>query len=310
MVLHCCRNATSHDDVVPANPSLIRAAIAVGLVVSSCSKRPDWTDADWRPGTPAQRIVAGSVLSAESLLEVMPKERLVGVHTFAADARYSLVADQAASLPLLGASPEQLLSVRPDLVLVDAFTRSETVALLASADVPVIRTKDPHSFEDIDANLRLLGRVTHLDGEVEKIIADTQSKVDEIRAAGQDLGDWRLLSLDGALHTYGEGSLFGLMAITAGARNVAAEEGVGPFRKLDIEEVLAWSPDALVLSGMPPANGELPEWVTQCPGLDLLPCVAKGRILYVPGRLLITTSHRLVDSVDHIQRQLLKWGKP
>lgn len=310
MVLHCCRNATSHDVVVSANPSLISAAIAVGLVVSSCSKRPDWTRADWRPDTPAQRIVAGSVLAAESLLEVMPKERLVGVHTFAADARYSLVADLAASLPLLGASPEQLLSVRPDLVLVDAFTRSETLALLASAEVPVVRTTDPHSFEDIDANLRLLGRVTHLDAEVEKIIADSQSKISEIRAAGQDIGDWRLLSLDGALHTYGEGSLFGLMAITAGARNVAAEEGVGPFRKLDIEEVLAWSPDALVLSGMPPANGELPEWVTQCPGLDLLPCIAKGRILYVPGRLLITTSHRLVSSVDHIQRQLLKWGKP
>ena len=249
-------------------------------------------------------------MAVESLLEVIPRERLVGVHTIAADARYSLVADLAKGLPLLGASPEQLLSARPDLVLVDAFTRAETLALLAAANVPVVRTRDPHSFEDIEANLRLLGRVTHLDAEVEQIIAATKTKLAAIYRVGQDLHEWRLLSLDGALHTYGEGSLFDVMTRTAGARNLASERGVGAFRKLDIEEVLAWRPDALVLSGEPPADGKLPEWVTQCPGLELLPCVAAGRILYVPGRLLITTSHRLADSAAFVQQQLIKWGKP
>lgn len=292
------------------NSFLLCAALTVGLGAVSCSKERVWDAADWRPQQPAERIVAGSVLSAESLLGVIPHERLVGVHTIAADTRYSLVADQAKSLPSLGASPEQLLSVRPDLVLVDAFTRAETLALLAAANVPVVRTRDPHSFEDIEANLRLLGRVTHLDQEVEQIIAATTDKLAAIRLAGKDLYEWRLLSLDGALHTYGGGSLFDVMTRTAGARNLAAEQGVGAFRKLDIEEVLAWRPDALVLSGEPPPGGGLPEWVKQCPGLDLLPCVAAGRILYVPARLLITTSHRLVDSAAFVQKQLLEWGKP
>lgn len=292
------------------NSFLLCASLAVGLGAVSCSKEHVWDAADWRPQQPAQRIVAGSVLAVESLLEVISHERLVGVHTIAADTRYSLVAEQAKTLPLLGASPEQLLSVRPDLVLVDAFTRAETLALLAAANVPVVRTRDPHSFEDIEANLRLLGRVTHLDQEAEQIIAATTEKLEAIRLAGKDLEGWRLLSLDGALHTYGEGSLFDVMTRTAGARNLAAEQGVGSFRKLDIEEVLAWRPDALVLSGEPPAGGGLPEWVKQCPGLDLLPCVAAGRILYVPARLLITTSHRLVDSAAFVQKQLVEWGKP
>tara|TARA_R110002096_G_scaffold71981_18_gene171696 strand:- start:3251 stop:4138 length:888 start_codon:yes stop_codon:yes gene_type:complete len=295
---------------VSTNSFLLHAVLAAGLCAASCSEEPVWQAPDWRPQQPAQRIVAGSVLAVESLLEVIPHERLVGVHTIAADARYSLVADQAKDLPLLGASPEQLLSVRPDLVLVDAFTRVETLALLAAADVPVVRTHDPHSFEDIETNLRLLGRVTHLDAEVEQLIAKLTKKLEAVRQAGKYLSGWRLLSLDGALHTYGEGSLFDVMTRTAGARNLASERGVGAFRKLDIEEVLAWRPDALVLSGEPPPDGKLPEWVMQCPGLELLPCVAAGRILYVPGRLLITTSHRLVDSAAFVQQQLIKWGKP
>jgi ABC-type Fe3+-hydroxamate transport system substrate-binding protein len=296
--------------VVSTNSSLVCVALAVGFCAVSCSKERVWEAAGWRPQQPAQRIVAGSVLAVESLLEVIPHKRLVGVHKIAADARYSLVADQAKGLPLLGASPEQLLSVRPDLVLVDAFTRAETLALLAAANVPVVRTHDPHSFEDIEANLRLLGRVTHLADEVEQIIAASTTKLEVVRQAGKDLSEWRVLSLDGAMHTYGEGSLFDVMTRTAGARNLAAEHGVGAFRKLDIEEVLAWRPDALVLSGEAPADGALPEWVTQCPGLDLLPCVAAGRIIYVPSRLLITTSHRLVDSAAFVQQQLIEWGKP
>jgi iron complex transport system substrate-binding protein len=296
--------------VVLLRPALNYAVLAACFALAACGKEPPWNAPDWRPATPAQRIVAGSVLAVESLLEVIDHDRLVGAHTFAADERYSLVANMAKDLPLLGASPEQLLSVRPDLVLVDAFTRAETLALLGAANVPVVRTRDPHSFEDIEANLRLLGRVTHLDQEVEQIIAATTEKLEAIRLAGKDLQEWRVLSLDGALHTYGEGSLFDVITRTAGARNLAAERGVGAFRKLDIEEVLAWRPDALVLSGEPPQDGAVPTWVTQCPGLELLPCVAAGRILYVPSRLLITTSHRLVDSAAFVQKQLLEWGKP
>ena len=59
------------------------------------------------------------MLAAESLLSVLPRERIAGVHAFAADAGFSLVAEQAQGLPLLAAGPEHLLSARPDLVLVD-----------------------------------------------------------------------------------------------------------------------------------------------------------------------------------------------
>lgn len=249
-------------------------------------------------------------MAAESLLEVIPRSRLAAVHAIAADARYSLVAELARDLPQVGATPEQLLSLGPDLVLVDAYTQAETLALLGAASVPVIRTADPHSFDDIVANLRTLGRVTHLEAAAEEIIARTQRKLATVRAAGKPLRDWRLLSLDGAMHTYGSGSLFDVIVKTAGARNVAAENGVGPFRKLDIEEVLAWRPDAIVLSGDAPQTGGLPEWVAQCPGLPLAASIKKGRILYVPARLLITTSHRLVDSAEFVQRKLLQWGKP
>lgn len=291
-------------------PVLILTALSVGLCLPSCSEGHAWDQPGWRPPEPSQRIVLASVLAAESLIEVLPRERLAGAHEFAADPSYSLVAELAKGLPLLGATPEELLNVRPDLVVVDAYTRSETLALLAAAGVPVVRTLDPHNFQDIEANLRLLGRVTHLQEEVDGIVTRMRQELAAVETAGKDLLEWRLLSLDGALHTHGEGSLFDAITKAAGSRNLAAEHGVAAFRKLDIEEVLAWRPDAIVLSGQPDAGDVIPDWMKQCPGMDQLPCVKSGRLLFVPGPLLSTTSHHLVDAVASIQRQLRAWGKP
>jgi iron complex transport system substrate-binding protein len=282
--------------------------VALLAALAGCADGQPWQEAGWRPASPPQRVVAGSVLAAESLLGVLPASRLAGAHAFAADPGYSLVADRARGVPLVGATPEALLSVSPDLVLADAYTRAETLALLGAAGVPVVRTKDPHSFADIEDNLRTLGRVTHLDRELDAVIEDMRSRLAQVERDGAALPRWRLLSLDGALHTYGEGSLFDAVARAAGATNVAAERGVGAFRKLDVEEVLAWRPDALVLVGEPGQGA--PEWMAQLPGLELLPCVQQRRLLFVPGSLLSTTSHHLVDAAAFVQRQLREWRSP
>lgn len=283
----------------------VAAALAT---LASCADPQPWHAPDWRPASPPARVVAGSVLAAETLLGLLPRERLAAAHAFAADPGYSLVAERAHGLTLVGATPEQLLSVDPDLVLVDAYTRAETLALLAAAGVPVVRTIDPHGFDDIEANLRTIARVTHLEAEIEPVVAAMRQRLRAVEAAGERLAPWRLLGLDGALHTYGEGSLFDAVARVAGATNVARERGVRAFRKLDIEEVLAWRPDAIVLAGTPGRG--VPEWIQQYPGLDLLPCVQKGRLLFVPGPLLSTTSHHLVEAAAFVQRQLQEWGTP
>lgn len=101
--------------------------------LAACARPAPWAAVDWRPANAPQRIVAASLLATEVLLEILPRERLAGVHVLAADPRFSLVAGDVQGLPLVGADAEQLLAVRPDLVLCDAYTRPETLALLSSA---------------------------------------------------------------------------------------------------------------------------------------------------------------------------------
>lgn len=265
-----------------------------------------------RPATPPVRIVAGSVLAAETLLAIAPRERIAAVHTLAKDTRYSLVAADLTAVPAVGAEPEQLLSARPDLVIIDAFTGAETVAILESAGVPVLRTANPTNFDVILDNIRLIGDACHLESAATALVARTEARLDALAERGQDLGGFALMSLDGAFHTYGRDSLFDAVVRAAGARNLAAEKGAGPFRKLSLEAVLAWRPEVLVLGSAAdvrttPVN-EAPAWLTQSAGLALLPAVQRDRLLFVPSAMLADTSHHAVDAVAHIQAQLLEWG--
>ncbi|MBM4063155.1 MAG: ABC transporter substrate-binding protein [Planctomycetes bacterium] len=295
---------------MPRVRSLRAPASAALLAAAACGAGSTAGPDDLRPAAPPQRIVAGSLLAAEVLLELAPRRRLAGVHSLAADPHFSLVAAEASGLPLVGAEPEQLLAARPDLVVVDAFTRPETVAILRSAGVPILRTAPAASFADVAANVLRIGRACHLDDAAEGMAKRLHERVDEVRAAGAGLAAWRVCSLDGALHTYGQGSLFDAVVTTAGATHLAAQRGVGPFRKLDVEALLAWQPDALVIGCRPGGEQHERAWLRQVHGLQHLACVQKDRLVFVPGPLLGATSPRLVEAAVLLQERLRAWGKP
>ena len=291
-------------------PGFLFACSAV-LAVGACRPARPWQAVDWRPATPPQRIVAASVFATEVLLAIAPRERIAAVHVLAADARYSLVTAAAQGLPLAGADPEQLLAARPDLVVCDAFTRPETLALLAAADVPVVMTADPATFDDVAANIARVGRWCHLEDAAARVVQDMTARLRQLARRAPEVASWRVMSLDGALHSYGRPSLFDAVVAAAGAQNLAAARGVGPFRKLDLETVLSWRADALVLgaSGDEPGSA-VPAWLRQTPGLPLLPAVQRQRLVRIHGPLLGTTSHHLVAAAEALQQQLLQWGRP
>ena len=292
----------------PAIPAAF--AIAFGLLNAACRDEAAWEAPDWRPERVPQRIVAASVLATEVLLEIAPRERIVGVHYLAADPTFSLVAADAKGLPLLGAEPEQLLACGPDLVICDPFTKPETLALLASASVPVITPRNPGTFDDIAANVLRIGAVCHLDEPAAQLVASMRHRLAALAERASELADWRVCNIAAGMHVHGRGSLFDAVVMAAGARNVASERGAGPFRKLDVEALLGWNPDAVVISGSPAEPAALPEWLQQVPGMALLPCVARRRVVRIPGPSLGTTSHRLVEAAEQLQVTLRGWGRP
>ncbi|MEC7583365.1 MAG: ABC transporter substrate-binding protein [Planctomycetota bacterium] len=254
-------------------------------------------------GRVAERIVAASVSSAEILLGLVPHQRIAAVHYLVADPVFSTVANEVGGIKTIGASPEQILSVRPDLVLTDEYTSAVTQRLLGTIGVPLLRIDAPRNFDDVARNLELVG--ARVGGE-----AQANAQASRLRARIQELGDeratvssWRIMNLNGDLDTYGRDSLFDAAVNLAGARNIPADRGADAYLKLDIETVMAWRPDALVVASEP-------TWIESDPVLSLLPCVQRKRYIRVSSALLSCQSSRAVELAARIQEQLRAWGNP
>lgn len=256
------------------------------------------------------RVVAASVLSAEVLLEIAPRERVAAVLGLATDARYSECAAAAATVPTTGADPEQLIAQRPDLVIVDEFSRAEVPLLLRAAGIAVVRTSPASDYDGVADNVRRIGWAIGCDAAAEQLAASMAARLAALAAAAAAVADWRVMNLNGDLDTYGAHSLLDAAVRAAGARHLPAERGVGGYQKLDVETVLAWRPDALIIGVEPGADEAFATWLRQHPGLGLLPCVQRGRILYMPNSLLGATSHHAVGIAERIQLQLRAWGRP
>jgi ABC-type Fe3+-hydroxamate transport system substrate-binding protein len=74
--------------------------------------------------------------------------------------------------------------------------------------------------------------------------------------------------------------------------------------------VLAWRPDALLVSVVPGEEDSTRARLQQDRGLRLLPCVQQQHIVFVPAALLASTSHLVVGVSEQLQAQLRTWGHP
>ena len=205
------------------------------------------------------------------------------------------------------AESEQLIAARPDLVVIDEFTLADTAILLRSFGIPVVRTRPVACFDDVAANIRLLGFATGADKEAEALCERMFARRESIREAGKSLGAWRVMNCNGALDTYGARSLLDDAVRIAGASHLPADHGVGGYCKLDVETVLGWRPDALLVSV---GDNDDAAWVGQHPGLRLLPCVQRGRVARIPASLLSSTSHHAIEVAALLQQTLVAWEKP
>ena len=107
-----------------------------------------------------------------------------------------------------------------------------------------------------------------------------------------------MLLLQRGRYTAGKDTLFDELLTAAGGRNVAAEAGFSGHVPLSFEQVLSLDPDVLLYCGYRAdararSLAEIAS-LAQHPALAHLSAVRNGKVLTVPPRILMTTSHHVV----------------
>lgn len=194
---------------------------------------------------PPQRAISTNLCADQLVLGLLPRARIAAVSPLAADPSLSAAADKARGLPVVTPSAEDVIRLRPDLVVAGSFRERKAAEIVARQGIAVHRLPAPDSLAATYAMIRALAARLEVPDAGEAMITDLTRNLAEARtttAPGRTALIWRPNG-----YTSGPQSISGEILSAVGFRNLAADLGVTRGGTLSVEAVLAAKPDVLVL---------------------------------------------------------------
>lgn len=211
-----------------------------------------------------QRIVSMNLCADELVLRLAAPDTVRSVTWLARDPLISNVARQAQAVPVNRGLAEEIVPLRPDLVIAGVYTTRTTVAFLKRLQVPVLELEVPQTLpaalQQIRQVAQALGRheqgeamVAQMEAEIARVEAELRQR-DASPQASSPKPVAAVYSPNG--FTVGEGSIVHDLLTRAGLRNLAAERRIDNYGRLPLELLLMAQPDLLIMNAgtdRPPA---------------------------------------------------------
>ncbi|MCZ6609490.1 MAG: ABC transporter substrate-binding protein [Alphaproteobacteria bacterium] len=233
-----------------------------------------------------RRIASLNVCTDQLLLLLGLRARLVSVTFLAADPSSSAMPEAVRGLNLNRGRAEEILPLRPDLVLAGSTAATPTVQLLRRLGHRVVVVPLATKLDDIPRNIETVARATGEEARGRKLIAEFRNELKRITAghAAARKGPKPSAMLFGPNGvTSGAHSLAGAVIRAAGFTNSMAALGLAGVGRVPLETVLASRPRLLILSSLKRAHPSLASGLLAHPAL--------GRVF--AGRAVIRIHHHV-----------------
>ncbi len=204
-----------------------------------------------------RRVVSINLCTDQLVLALADRAQIAGLGRFARHAEMSLLAREAAAVPSLRGTAEEVLRLEPDLVLAGAFSGRATRAVLTSQGVRLETFAPPRSFAEAKAEIV---RAAALLGHPERgglLVAEIDAAAavaSEGTAKGKPALKALLVQRRGFVS--GRQTLVSAAVEATGLVNAAGSLGVSSVAHAPLETILKLRPDVLILEALGDARDQ------------------------------------------------------
>ncbi|MBM3568280.1 MAG: ABC transporter substrate-binding protein [Alphaproteobacteria bacterium] len=192
------------------------------------------------------RVVSINLCTDQLAVLLAHPNQLLSVSWLARDRALSPVHDRLAGIAINHAQVEDVLPLRPDLVLAGRFAARQTQAVLARLGFRVIALDIPTSLDQALAAVESVGRALDNFPAAEALVHDLRARLAALPPLPPDPPLAAVLEPRGV--TVGPGTLFDDVLRRAGYSNLAARLGLGAYGELPLEIVIKHRPAALIVT--------------------------------------------------------------
>lgn len=250
-------------------------------------------------------IVSGTLATDEMLLSMIDPSRLMAVTANATDPTQSNVVDTAKTIgtqlktPL---DPEQVIALKPDLVLLASYTDAGALKQLKDAGLPIFLFANFNSIKDIENNVTLLGQAVGAEPQAAQIVNSMETRLKAVADAVQPVTTKLSViyySPDG--YSDGAGSTIDEVIARAGGINAVTAGGIkDAYPQLSDEFVVKADPDVILLSGF---NSYAPGFVDKFktnPNFKTLKAITNGHVYVANDAHVASISQYIVNGVEDV----------
>lgn len=205
-----------------------------------------------QPHTPQTPLAPESIVSLNPcldaiLVEIAAPDQIAALSHYSRDPRSTSIEPQvAARYNYVGASAEEVLAIKPDLVLASSFLDPASLAAMERAGLRVASFGSPRNLAQSADQVREIARLTGQETAGDALITRMQAGRNPADLAGQPVS--ALLWQPGQI-VPGEATLIGELMREAGLVSHSAQQGLEQADYVSLESVLADPPDLLLVAG-------------------------------------------------------------
>lgn len=262
-----------------------------------------------------RRIVCIAPSNTEILYALGAEDRIVGV------SRYCDFPAAARDLPRCGGfldpRVDDILALKPDLVLAQSFLQEDAVKALVHAEARVVAF-GATSLREVLEDILLLGRLVQREREARALVSRMHDELEELAETGRRLFGGGARRPRVHLEEWGPSEPYFLagdwaaeMLALAGAENAFAGRPLrcpSPQRRVTAEEIAAADPDVIIAAWCGCNEKVDLARIARRPALADARAVRDGWLRFVDDRFVMRPGPRLVEGVRRLQAVVAEWA--
>lgn len=245
--------------------------------------------------TGPQRIVSMNLCLDSVLVELVPHEQILALSQYSRDPWRSTIASIAKDLPYTNETAEEVVALKPDLVITSRHSAIATRNALRRVGVRFELFDVPRTIAESLSQIRQLAALLQRQEQGEALIARIEAAIARARPAPGARIITAAIYQPGGL-SVGGGTVTSELMEIAGLHNVAIDYGIEDYRPLSLEQLISAPPEILLVGDTTRGAPTHAERVVHHRALRALQ--SRMRRESFPVRLLYCSGPTMIDALD------------
>jgi len=251
-----------------------------------------------------QRVVSLNLCADQLLMELLEPSSLVGITQLASDSSASFLYKKASDFHQHNDRIEEVMALKPDLIIVGAFTSTATNQMLDQLGYKVVKLGLPKTVEEIIQQIAFLGKQVGQPQRANKLIEAMRRDITGLTSLNESTPDLRAVVYYANGFSAGKETIVNEILRLAGLKNIAAETGMAYIAPLSLESLLASKPDVLLLGRLDANTDSLAHQVLQHDAIEKLSALEQVQKISVPDRYWSCAGPSSIAAASYIQQSI------